>query len=415
MFKSKNTVHALVIAQALAPLLLPSAAYADKKESATIQLLMKRIEKLEKKVNQLQQEKEADKLATVEKETTDANTPESAANPNEAARKPITNPRFKKNPALAELMPYSTEELEKKEDDALQSALKQQGGVLLPKGTLEVEPSFTYASSSSNVINIDGITINNVLNVGNINAERVQHTSLTAAAAVRYGLTEDLQVDLRVPIQTDHESRFDTTNNYNQDTGVFSQTSTETLLSRKGFGDIELGLTKQFWKQDGNHPAGLLQVQWKTKTGKSYFGDPKHGLSLGTGFNALRTGMTFVKSVDPAAIFASVGYTYNLAGDVSVDGAESHIKPGDSINLYLGTSIALSNAMALSFGYDQRWVGTTQVNGATSAGSTLEIGTFKVGSTFAFAKNKSLDISLGMGLTRDAPSYSLTVAMPIRF
>ncbi len=377
----------------------PSSASKKAKESATIRLLMQRIEKLEAQVSRLTEEKTLTQsthapLNTGQPQQQELNS--STENSEE------THQAQSSNSALAALMPYSSKELERKEETALQSALSQNRGLVLPAHTLEIEPSFTYSNFSSDVINIDGFTILPVLVVGNIKTERVQHKTLNSALSMRYGLTNDFQADIRIPVQFDEEMRV-----ANGDT---TTPTTETRRTRKGFGDIELGITKQFWQQEGNRPGGLFQLQWKTKTGKSDYGNP-NVLSIGTGFNALRTGVTFIKTMDPAAVFSSIGYTWNLPGDSSM----GRVNPGNTTSLYLGTSVALSNSLALSFGYEQRWTGRSKVNGIEIPGSSLEVGTFKTGSTFAITKNRSLDVSVSMGLTRDAPSYSLSVAMPIRF
>ncbi|MES2208325.1 MAG: transporter [Pseudomonadota bacterium] len=370
------------------------------KESVTIRLLMQRIEKLEAQVSRLTEEKVPFKNSNTNASLNNAE--QTLPQQSEASSTNTETPLSSSNAALASLMPYSSKELERKEDTALQSALSQNRGLVLPAHTLEIEPSFTYSNYSSDVINIDGFTILPVLVVGNIKTERLQHRTLNSALSLRYGITDDLQADIRIPVQFDDERRFS-----NGDT---TMPAMETRRTRKGFGDIELGITKQFWQQEGNRPGGLFQLQWKTKTGKSDYGNPEV-LSIGTGFNALRTGVTFIKTMDPAAVFSSIGYTWNLPGDSSM----GRVNPGNTTSLYLGTSVALSNSLALSFGYEQRWTGKSKINGVEAPGSSLEVGTFKTGSTFALTKDRSLDVSIGMGLTRDAPSYSLSVAMPIRF
>jgi hypothetical protein len=72
-------------------------------------------------------------------------------------------------------------------------------GVLTPKGTLVVEPYLSYAHLSSNRVTLTGFTIVPAITIGLINVQGVSRNIYTAALVGRYGLTNRLEVELRVP------------------------------------------------------------------------------------------------------------------------------------------------------------------------------------------------------------------------
>ena len=48
-------------------------------------------------------------------------------------------------------------------------------------------------------------------------------------------------------------------------------------------------------------------------------------------------------------------------------------------------------------------------------GSRLNVATAYAGVTWAIARNVSMDLSVGVGLTEDTPDVSVHIAFPIRF
>ncbi len=72
-------------------------------------------------------------------------------------------------------------------------------GVLTPKGTLIVEPYLQFAHLSSNRVTLTGFTIVPAITIGLINIQGVSRDIYTAAFVGRYGLTNRLEVEVRVP------------------------------------------------------------------------------------------------------------------------------------------------------------------------------------------------------------------------
>ena len=81
----------------------------------------------------------------------------------------------------------------------------------------------------------------------------------------------------------------------------------------------------------------------------------------------------------------------------------------------LGTSLGLSPDLALSFSVQQRFVNETRLDGTKVVGSSLELGNLRMGATYTLTSTAAFDFGVAMGLTRDAPDYSLTGTLIQRF
>ena len=78
--------------------------------------------------------------------------------------------------------------------------------------------------------------------------------------------------------------------------------------------------------------------------------------------------------------------------------------------------LGLNEKSSFSIGYDHAIVGKTKLNGATAADSVrIQLGTLLLGYSYRLADKRTLNVSLGAGLTRDTPDVTLTVRMPISF
>ena len=73
------------------------------------------------------------------------------------------------------------------------------GGVLTPAGMLVVEPSFTYSHSGVNRFTFRGTEIVETVLIGVVEAEDADRDMVETALTLRYGITDRLEVELRVP------------------------------------------------------------------------------------------------------------------------------------------------------------------------------------------------------------------------
>ncbi len=281
---------------------------------------------------------------------------------------------------------------------ALERTLISKGSLLLPPWTLEFEQSFNYYNSSSDLISIDGFAIFPVLVVGDIVSERVRRDIMVTALTTRLGLPGDFQFDVRVPLGYERER-------------TVSADEREEKRSILALGDVEFGLTRQLFRERGARPDLLAGIRWKTTTGPDPFALASTTPAPGTGFHSLQATLTAVKVRDPVVFFGGFSYTTNLSATKAV----GRINPSNPWGFHLGMALALNLESSLSFGWDQRFAGRTTLEGTPVPGSFLSEGTFRIGSSYVLAPGRSVDINLGIGLTRDVPDFQLSFAVPFRW
>jgi outer membrane putative beta-barrel porin/alpha-amylase len=293
----------------------------------------------------------------------------------------------------------------------LERALIEQGGLLLRPGQFEIEPSVEYTFFSTRRISVSGFSILPTLIIGVLETEKAERSVLDTVLTARLGVFRNVQAEVRVPY------RF-----------TWDRLTTETAErteSNSGIGDVEAALLFQALRERGAIPDLIIGVRGKTRTGDDPFGGDPNDPPVSTGFHSVTGMMTAVKAVDPAALFASVLYTHHFGRTVrlvATDPFKTEIDPGDSFGYNLGLALALAPELAMSFRFEQRFVFETETRSPATGGrrtevrgSTLNVGTAFVGVNWALTRNVSVDMSVGVGVTEDAPDVSLRLAVPIRF
>jgi hypothetical protein len=284
-----------------------------------------------------------------------------------------------------------------KKEEPIQKALIQRGGLLLKKGKLQVEPSFTYAHVSANNITIDGYTILPVLVIGTIQKLETKRDILISTLAARYGLKDDLQLDFKVPFRYQ----------FNRES---SGSTSETTEKGGGLGDIQGGLFYQFAYEKGAMPDMICGVTVKSRTGREPYG---RNIGTGTGHWAIKGSVVAVKSSDPAILFAKIGYGYNIQRkNIPNYGT---IRPGDTYEYGMGVAFALNYQLAISLQLEQSIGTKMRLNHNPVPGSFTNVVNFKYGATWAINKNFSCEVSATNGLTTDAPSFVLDISFPYTF
>jgi hypothetical protein len=193
---------------------------------------------------------------------------------------------------------------------------------------------------------------------------------------------------------------------------VFLRTDRSTgdqgdTVHESGVGDLQLGFTKQLAEERPERPGLLASLTWRIPTGDFRFGEP----SRGGGFHALQGALTLVKRQDPLVFFGTVSYTSvreRRHGDAEID-------PGDSVGMKLGTMLAASPRTSIRGSFEVSRSGRTQISGVAIRGSDTVVATLQFGLATLLSKRSLLDIQVGIGVTPDAPDFSLTVSLPVRF
>ncbi len=95
------------------------------------------------------------------------------------------------------------------------------------------------------------------------------------------------------------------------------------------------------------------------------------------------------------------------------------VEPGDTITLNAGMGYAVTYNFSLTaqFQYDYTLPSYSTVDGNRTkvANSTLNVAQLKIGGGWALSKDKSVNVSLAIGLTSDSPDFVLEVRTPFKF
>ncbi|MGH8546046.1 MAG: transporter [Gammaproteobacteria bacterium] len=224
--------------------------------------------------------------------------------------------------------------------------------------------------------------------------------SASANFLMRYGLAEDLEFDLAVPLVYTQLER---------DIRPFSQIEVGPTIfqaftreSGVGLGDIGGGLRYAAIHEKGALPEVTLNVNAKSDTGDV-------DRLLGTGQWNVGTGVSLVKTIDPVVLFGSLGYTWTL-GTLELEAVD--VDAGDQILYSIGMGFSLNDRVSFSMAMDGAAVRRTEVNGREISGSGLDVNSLQFATTVQLAKRVYLEPVVGFGLTDDAPDFIVGINVP---
>ncbi len=300
-------------------------------------------------------------------------------------------------------------------DRAVDQLLLDQGGVLLPEGVFQLEPSIDYTSISSDRVNISGFSIFNAILIGTIRVDDVNRDILTGAVTARYGSGNRTQVDLRIP----YVYRNDT-----ETTGIGTGDALERRTTGHGLGDASVTLSWQPLTAKGGRPATIVRVQAEYPTGKSAFeiervapteNSPERVLveaPTGSGFYTFSPGVTFVWPIDPVVLFAGGAYNYTFGRRFREFG---FVEPGHGFEFFTGLNMSINERVSMNFSFLDKQRFATSANGLKIPGSGTHDARLSLGASVGLTDKMSLVIASSAGLTDESPDFAFSVRLPITF
>lgn len=308
-----------------------------------------------------------------------------------------------------------------------------QPGILTPGGHLVFEPAIQFSHASSTKSAIVGFNVIPVL-PNFIEAREVRRNSTAASLTIRHGLTNRLELEIKIP----YAYRSDTLAGNAPAVGI----TDDRIFENSGahLGDVELGARYQFNEGGIGHLYFIGGLRYKSRTGRDPFevvsdcemrcvagANGRTGLPLdlptGSGFHALESSLTWLLPSNRAILFGTFSHTHhfkrsNVSRNV-LNGEQEQlgeIKPGAAIGVNVGLGLALDERSAVSFGYEHNSIARMRHNGQRMPGSMrTQLGTAMVGFSYRIDRIRSLNVSLGAGLTRDAPDVSVMLRLPMTF
>lgn len=297
-----------------------------------------------------------------------------------------------------------------------------------------VEVGLTYTSFDRNQLILNGFLALDAIFLGRIDVDKVKSNLITLDLTGRYGFSDRLQANVNVPVIY-RNSSFRSAGVG----GAGNALGREDVVSSPGIGDANVGLNYRLLAETLSRPDTVLNLTLKAPTGEEPYGigivetpgaegnlNVPEELPTGNGVWSLSTGLSFVKTFDPAILFASIGYTHNFArsfDDISSnpDDQPGKIDLGDSIYFGYGTAFALNERLSLSASISHRLAFQSRQKLDDGSGWQKIIGsdanaiTLNIGSTLALTDRLSMVVSAGVGLTPDAPDYSIGIKFPYAF
>ena len=296
-------------------------------------------------------------------------------------------------------------------------AVPEGQGVLTPPGRMVLDSSFEYTSSSTNRLVFRGIELVPGIQIGLIEASDADRTTLITTLGARYGITNRLELEARVPALY----RWDRIEVAQQrDEGIVRTIA----LKERDIGDVEFALRYQLNRPRGQNPIWVANLRVKSDTGKSPFEvlydefGVATGLSTGSGFWAVQPGINFLMPSDPAVIFGSLGYLYHIPRDIDreIGGAFiGRVDPGDAISGNLGFGFALNPRFSFSMGYRHSYIfpSTQEIGGSVERSNRAHVGSFTFGMSYRLSPRQSVNFGFEFGATADAPDVAVTVRFPL--
>ena len=269
----------------------------------------------------------------------------------------------------------------------------EKGGVLLPKGKFQIEPSVTYSHVSSNRVALSGFSVFDVIFIGQIRSDEIKRDIISPTLNMRYGVARNLQAELQIPGQYQRQELL---------SGPIDNRQS-SVDSQMGLGDLQGGMFYQFAHENGLWPNMIANVRLKAPTGAF----PK----FGSGAWGLRSGLLLVKSSDPVALFTNLGYVLNFP--THLNGLS--INPGNSFEYSAGIAYALNYNLSFNGSFEQIFIGESETNGTRVKGSRLVVANLKAGLTYAITRQLAVDFTVGSGLTEDSPDLTVSVSVPYTF
>ncbi|MCO7534618.1 hypothetical protein NJH24_07465 [Pseudomonas asiatica] len=300
-------------------------------------------------------------------------------------------------------------------------------------GKFSFETGVTYTHYDTRALVLNGFLALDSIFLGSINLDRVKADNWTLDMTARYNLAQRWQFDINVPVVY-RESTYSS----GGAGGAGASTSDETVTRDPEIGDVNVGVAYKFLDEDETWPDAVATLRIKAPTGKDPYGiklrqvegndnlSVPESLPTGNGVWSITPGISLVKTFDPAVLFGSLSYTYNMEDSFSDISPQVNskvpgdVKLGDSWQIGGGIAFALNEKMSMSFSVSDQFARKSKIkpdggDWQSISNSDYNSANFNIGMTFAATDNLTIVPNLSIGLTDDAPDFSFSLKFPYYF
>ncbi len=300
-------------------------------------------------------------------------------------------------------------------------------------GKFSFETGVTYTHYDTRALVLNGFLALDSIFLGSINLDRVKADNWTLDMTARYNLAQRWQFDINVPVVY-RESTYSS----GGAGGAGASTSDETVTRDPEIGDVNVGVAYKFLDENETWPDAVATLRIKAPTGKDPYGiklrqvegndnlSVPESLPTGNGVWSITPGISLVKTFDPAVLFGSLSYTYNMEDSFSDISPQVNskvpgdVKLGDSWQIGGGIAFALNEKMSMSFSVSDQFARKSKIkpdggDWQSISNSDYNAANFNIGMTFAATDNLTIVPNLAIGLTDDAPDFSFSLKFPYYF
>ena len=296
-----------------------------------------------------------------------------------------------------------------------------------------LDTGLSYSYSDRRDLFLNGFLALDAIFLGNISIDSIKAETWTFDVTGRYSPTNRLQFDFNVPFLHRH-STFSSVG-----AGFSSSSVAEESVTNSDVGDISAGVFYRLIPETQNSADTVISLRIKAPTGKDPYGikfvtvvDSGQNLNVptelptGNGVWSATTGLSFIKTLDPAILYTNFSYTYNFKdnfSDISSDPAllqAGEIDLGNQYSLGAGMAFALNEKLSLSLGYAHQFTekSSVKVEGGPWQeinGSDSRSGVVNFGVTYGLDNDLALQVNVGVGVTTDAPDIKIGFNLPYSF
>lgn len=313
--------------------------------------------------------------------------------------------------------------------------VKQQVAAVFDR-RLTLENSISYNRYDRKQLTLTGFLALDAIFLGNIAIENVESDTLIYNFAARYGVHRNMTLNLDVPFiarKTVYQK-----GGAGGSAGAVAQEDTHGY----GIGDVTVSGNYRAFTESKRLPETVFTVGVTAPTGREPYGISWEVLErdddgfirfavpekepTGNGVWQANLGMSMVKTADPAILFGNFGYIHSFRNSFAdLDNNPETVNPGDvqlgrSFYFGAGVAFAFNERTSLSISYSDKLSARarTRYDGDEwhkIIGSDANAAMFNLGVTYALSPHTTLVSSLGIGLTPDAPDFSLVFKVPYMF
>ncbi|MCW4453764.1 transporter [Flavobacterium sp. MXW15] len=337
-------------------------------------------------------------------------------------------------PAPAEGYASTAAEAEEAREAARRSVddVKQQQSALFNR-RLTLENSLSYARYDRKQLTLNGFLALDAIFLGNIAIENVESDSLTYNFAARWGVNPKLTLNLDVPYvarKTIYQKG---------GAGGSAAAIAQEETRGDGIGDVTVSANYKLFAEGRRRPETVMTVGVTAPTGREPYGldwkvierDDDDFIRFavpaqqptGNGVWQANLGLSAVKTADPAILFGNIGYIHSFKRSFDdIDSNPDTVNPGDvklggSYYFGAGVAFAFNERTSLSISFSDKLsarASTRYKNGqwVKVIGSDANAGTLNLGVTYALTPHATFVSMLGIGLTPDAPDFTLAFKVP---